>query len=284
MFGIGGEFTYQDCGSCGSLQIAEIPEDLSPYYSDQYYSLQKLVYSPPLRNFLKQLRMRLFLATGSKRFEPSFGYWLKKLKPKFTDRIADVGCGNGQLLYELSVSGFKNLRGFDPFIPKDQIISNSLSLLKKGIEEADEMFDVIMLHHSFEHMPDPDVILKACYNKLNPGGKLLIRTPVTNSQVWKEEGTFWVQLDAPRHLIIPSTQGFKKASEACGFQLEDVVFDSDGFQFWGTELYKMGIPLNPELAKGKFSKETLDEFHKKALRYNQEGKGDQVCFYLTKPA
>jgi len=56
-----------------------------------------------------------------------------------------------------------------------------------------------MMHHAFEHMDDPKAMLKLCFDKLNPGGRLLIRTPVTDSEVWKEKRELWVQLDAPRH-------------------------------------------------------------------------------------
>jgi len=34
-----------------------------------------------------------------------------------------------------------------------------------------------------------------------------------------------------------------------GWELEEVVFDSSAFQFWGTALYELGQPLNPALVK-----------------------------------
>jgi SAM-dependent methyltransferase len=283
MFKIGGEFTYSECLNCGSLQLETIPVDLSPFYSSDYYSFVDLTYSSSVRRVLKNIRMKAFYKFGAKIFEPSFGYWLKKIKPKFSDRIADIGCGNGQLLYEFFAAGFQDLHGFDPFIQKEWAISSSLTIWKKAIEESDMMFDLIMMHHSFEHMPDPFFILDVCFKKLNPGGRLLIRTPVSDAQVWKDDGVFWVQLDAPRHLIIPSTSGLEIISKKVGFVLDEIEFDSTEFQFWGTELYKKGLPLDQNLIKKNFSKEQLYSYHEKALRYNQEGRGDQVCFYLSKP-
>lgn len=283
MFGSGEKFWYLECDSCGSLQIDDVPDNLSDFYSGDYYSFTDLVYSSGFRQFLKRIRMKTFLASGGKFFEPSYGYWLKKVKPKLTDAIADIGCGAGQLLYEFYAGGYQNLHGFDPFIKETKVISKELTIWKKGIEESDLKFDLIMMHHSFEHMEDPDHILKLCFEKLNPGGKLLIRTPVTDSQVWKEEGVYWVQLDAPRHLIIPSTEGMAISAKKQGFNLGEIEFDSTGFQFWGTEIYKKGLPLNPELVQGIFSQKEMAQFNENALRLNQEGKGDQVCFYLSKP-
>ncbi|MEN2280566.1 class I SAM-dependent methyltransferase [Algoriphagus sp. SE2] len=283
MFGLGGEFTYSECLSCGSLQLETIPSDLSPYYASGYYSLVGLTHSSFFRRFLKSLRMKAFYKFGSEFLEPSFGYWLKKIKPKFSDRIADIGCGNGQLLYEFYASGFQNLHGFDPFIQKEHRISPSLTIWKKRIEESDLKFDFIMMHHSFEHMPDPLAILKVCFEKLKAGGKLLIRTPVSDAQLWKDEGVFWVQLDAPRHLVIPSTKGMEQVAGKVGFILDEIEFDSSEFQFWGTGLYKKGLPLDQKLIEKNFKKEEIDSFKENALRYNQEGKGDQVCFYFRKP-
>jgi hypothetical protein len=38
MIGLGEAFDYLECPVCGSLQIAEIPADLSRYYPADYYS------------------------------------------------------------------------------------------------------------------------------------------------------------------------------------------------------------------------------------------------------
>ncbi|SFA74754.1 class I SAM-dependent methyltransferase [Algoriphagus aquimarinus] len=284
MFGMGGTFAYSECEGCKSIQLDEVPTDLSAYYSNsEYYSFLPLVQSSYPRRVFKQIRMNLFLRTNATVFEPIYGYWLKKLAPDFHAKIADVGCGNGQLLYELYASGFTDLYGFDPFIEKDNVINSSLQLLKQRIEESDTSFDIIMMHHAFEHMENPTEILNACFDKLNPGGKLLIRTPVADAAVWKEKRELWVQLDAPRHLIIPTISGFEKISKAIGFNLDEVLFDSTAFQFWGTALYERGFALHQKSVNDVFSKEELVALDKKALRYNQEGKGDQVCFFLSKP-
>lgn len=283
MFGMGGEFFYAECLNCGSLQLENIPEDLSPYYSNAaYYSFNKLNKSDLKTRILKNIRMRGFLLTGISKLEPSYGYWLKKVHRGFGAKIADVGCGNGQLLYELFASGYRDLYGFDPFIEKTQRINSSLQLNKKKIEETDLKFDLIMMHHAFEHMEIPSQILEVCFEKLNSGGKLLIRTPVTAGAVWKAKRELWVQLDAPRHLIIPSVQGFRVLAEKVGFRLDEVEFDSTGIQFWGTELYEKGLPLDQRTLGKHFDLETMKRFTEKANKFNQEGKGDQVCFYLTK--
>ena len=283
MLGLGGNFTYTECLSCGSLQLETIPMDLSAYYPPDYYSYSHLQISNLKTRLLKSIRMRAFLRLGMKWKAPMYGYWLRKLKPNFSDRIADVGCGNGQLLYELYASGFTDLHGFDPFISEGKQLAPGLKLWKKRVEEADFSFDLIMMHHAFEHMEDPNAILKSCYEMLKPGGQLLIRCPVADAEVWRESREFWVQLDAPRHLIIPTVRGLKLKAEQIGFRLQEVEFDSTDFQFWGTELYRHSEILKESKIGKYISAEERLAMQVKALRYNLEGKGDQVCFYLRKP-
>lgn len=284
MLGLGGEFTYASCPSCGSIQLLSIPEDLGSYYPSTYYSFGVLQPSGILRNLLKKIRIRAYFATGLKFFLPPFGgYWLRKLNLNFSDSIADVGCGNGQLLYELHVSGFKNLHGFDPFLENESQLGPGLKLWNKEFGQTDRFFDVVMLHHSFEHMADPEQVLKTCFERLNPGGTLLVRCPVSDAKVWKEKGPLWVQLDAPRHLTIPSTTGFVAVAQRCGFEIQEIVFDSTSFQFWGTALYEQGEKLDIGKIRTYFSEKQLAEWEQKAIQYNQEGVGDQACFFCIKP-
>jgi SAM-dependent methyltransferase len=282
MFGTGHIFEYAECPNCRSLQQPKIPENLGEYYPMNYYSFRGLVQSSSLKIFLKKLRFDLFLF-GFSLIKPFYGDWLKNTKMSRNSRIADVGCGNGQLLYELYTSGFRNLEGYDPYIEKEVHINPYLSLFNKSVFEMEGQYDLIMMHHAFEHMANFPQVMNKCFSLLNPGGYLLIRVPVADAQVWKEEGVNWVQLDAPRHLSIPSTKGMMQLAGKVGFDIKKVEFDSTAFQFWGTALYKSGIPLKEgeprveSIFKGK-----LKDLQKKALLYNKKGKGDQACFYLYK--
>jgi hypothetical protein len=66
------------------------------------------------------------------------------------------------------------------------------------------------------------------------------------------------------------------------------VYDSIGFQFWGSEQYKKGIPLNhPEshvrgLKPSLFTKREIAQFSKRAKSLNRLNLGDQAAFYFIK--
>lgn len=280
MFGTGECFELAECTSCGSLQLLNPPSDLSIYYPATYYSLQELVISGPLKKFLKGLRYALF-ASGFRFLKPVFGEWVRWSGAGLKSRIADIGCGNGQLLYEMHAAGFKKLDGFDPFMEKENKMTQGFRLFKKSIYDAEGEYDLLMMHHALEHMSDPEQVLSKCYELLAKGGCLLVRIPLADAQVWKEDGVNWVQLDVPRHLHIPSVKGLEVLAEKIGFNVKRIDFDSTEFQFWGTELYKMGIPLK-DASSHNFSKKLKKEFQNKALLFNQKGLGDQACFYLER--
>jgi hypothetical protein len=57
------KFEYFQCGQCGCLQIAEIPSDLSKYYSNDYYTFKK-VKDNRIKSFFKNQRA-FYALTGN---------------------------------------------------------------------------------------------------------------------------------------------------------------------------------------------------------------------------
>ena len=280
MFGAGHLFEYLECNECGTIQQLPSPFDLSAYYPDDYYAYITLNYSNNFRKFLKRVRWQLYSYLDIKPFRSLWGDWVKRGDVQLNDKIADIGCGNGQLLYEMYASGFTNLTGVDPFIESTQRINSSLLLLKNSIFEIDDTFDFIMMHHSFEHMDEPKKVLEKANELLKPGKQLLIRIPVAGGKAWEMYGIHWAQLDAPRHIFIHSVKSMKLLAEQTGFEVSQIIYDSDAYQFWASEAIKNEVPSTQ--AKGMFSKEEMRAFKIKAQQLNERGEGDQACFYLTK--
>ncbi len=280
MFGSGGEFTYCECSKCQAVFITEVPEDLGSYYSGDYYSFREFKKSGRLGRALKNFRYWLY-QNGVSLMDPVYFQWLNGLNANKSDRIADIGCGNGQLLGELSYCGFKTLHGYDPFLGSSRKYSG-FSLLRRDCFEIEERYDILMFHHSLEHIADPSGVFGMFEKILNPGGRVLIRVPVTDGRIWKEEREFWYQLDAPRHLFIPNTESIRLMAGRFGLELYKVEFDSLGNQFWITELYKRGKPFEGTDIAREFSKKELADFAQKAMEYNKQKIGDQACFYLRK--
>ena len=111
-----------------------------------------------------------------------------------------------------------------------------MPVLKATNKELEGRFDWVMMHHSFEHVADPRALLASVQGMLTGDGRVLIRMLATGGWAWRNYGVNWVQVDAPRHLVLYTIDGFRRIAEECGFLLDDVFYDSGTFQFWGSEL------------------------------------------------
>ena len=169
--------------------------------------------------------------------------------------------------------------GTDPYISKD-IYYHDVKILKLDLSEIDNTFDCITLQHSFEHMPDPEYVIKHLERLLNPDGVIIIRIPVADCFAWYKYGEFWVQLDAPRHFYIHTPKSIGILLENTGLYLDEVIFDSGAHQFIMSEKYKRGLTLfAPD---NYFTKKEIKRFDKEAKNLNMNKQGDTACFYIKK--
>jgi len=278
MFGFGGSFTYQECANCGSLQLADIPEDLSRYYPDNYYSRPRNL--SPKKRWLRLLKVNLAMA-GLEHVDVID--WVKSLKLRRAARICDAGCGSGDRLYNLRLAGFANLIGIDPYIQSTRLHGVPLrqATLKQEVDSRPASYDLVFMNHSFEHTEDPLDTLVNVRKLLAPNGKVVIACPVIG-YAWRRYKTNWVQLDPPRHLFIPSVQAFQLLARQAELTVDRVVYDSTEFQFLASELYLDNLPkLSGCRVKDHFTRRQCHEYLEEAEFLNRLGDGDQACFFLS---
>ena len=280
-------FPYFQCVRCGCLQIADIPKDLGRHYPAGYYSYTGIPEVHPLRRRLACLRSR-YAISGQGWLGALLYAWrpfpkmrlLRRLNLTKSTRILDIGCGAGAFLHLFADMGFQNLLGADPFLEHDLAYDNGLKILKRDIHEIDGEWDLVMFHHSFEHVPDAKACLQAAARRLVPGGTCLIRIPTASYYAWEHYGVDWVQLDAPRHLYLHSRQSLALVAAEAGLKVEVVEDDSGAFQFWGSEKYRQGLMLNEGCP---WTRRELAAFEKQARILNAGHRGDQAAFFLRKP-
>ncbi len=277
--------------------------NLSRYYPENYwgFELSRADFSRDhfLSSYIRRRRAQYWLfnrrdivgrlfALGQK--QPRRFGWLRRARVDFDSAILDVGCGIGDLILEFRKDGFSRLTGIDPFIKESIDYNNGVNVLKKDIHDVTGEYDFIMLHHSFEHMSSPHRIMKTLYGLLKHDRFVLVRVPLASSFAWKHYGINWAQIDAPRHLFLHTEKSLEILAHSAGFQLRDVVFDSDPFQFWGSEQYTRNIPLYHERSyevnrqNSIFSDKQIATFRMRARELNERKEGDQACFYLYKAA
>jgi 2-polyprenyl-3-methyl-5-hydroxy-6-metoxy-1,4-benzoquinol methylase len=293
MYGFKDNFIYLQCTKCNSLNIAATPVNLEKYYQKDYYSFNVSFneLNSSFKSFLVQKRTKFLLENNStigrlinylkKDSDPLINY-LIGCKASLNSSILDIGAGNGMQLFQLYKKGFKNLTGIDPFIEKDISFKNHFKVFKKDISIiGSKKYDIILLNHVIEHVPDPDNLLRLCNNILSENGKIIVRTPVLNCYAWEYYKENWVQLDAPRHLTIFTESSLIDLATKNHFKSEYTFYDSYEFQFWGSELYTKDIPLVNKNTHN-FSAKELAKWKTKSIDLNNSSKGDQAAFIFSK--
>ncbi len=295
MYMTGQRFPYFECGRCGALSAVENPEDLSLHYDASYYSMNG-DRSESLRLRLRSVWDRC-AALDSVVLDRRFGALFARRPPAplewgvlpqigFGGSILDVGCGAGHLLARLATMGFSDLTGIDPFLDPAIVPPPGVELQRAALDDVDRRFDLIMFHHSFEHVVDPTSTLASAAGRLSPAGRILIRVPVAQTHAWRTFGVDWVQLDPPRHIVVPSTESMEILAASAGLGIERTIFDSTGMQFWGSIQAQRGIALqspesyavNPD--RSAFSTKEIRGFERRARELNRLADGDQAAFVL----
>ncbi|MDX9722710.1 MAG: class I SAM-dependent methyltransferase [Myxococcota bacterium] len=294
MFGLREQFPYFQCSRCRCLQIVEPPADMAPFYPPHYYSLQAKLPSPPkpLARLLLRAESHFRLHVSNDIFPPSrkrrIFDWIRKSGCSYHCTILDVGCGRGKLLHDLHRLGFTRLCGVDPYLPEEPPVERGIRILKRELQQLDERFDLIMMHHTLEHLDTPLECMRQAADRLNTSGVLLVRIPLIDKYAWREYGVDWFSLDAPRHLMLHSEKSFGILAEQSGLRIERVVYDSAAHQFWGSEQYRRDIhhrapnsyEENP--AASIFSRAQIRDYERRSRQLNAQRDGDAACFYLRR--
>ena len=293
MFGLREVFPYLECGECGCVQLLQIPSDMSRYYPGDYYSYRQ---HGALMTFLRH-RWSAY-AFGSRSligwflsefvFQNTAMESVRRLKIPRQTRILDVGCGSGHLLRDLYYLGFQNLAGVDPFIARDLEYENGLTVFKRELKDMHGHYDLVMMHHCFEHMDHPGDTLASVAGLLAPTGRIVLRIPVASSFGWRHYGVNWVNLDAPRHFYLHTDKSIQMLAQQAGLQVSESIQEADEGVFIGSEAYARDIPMNdPRFPNSSALKRLINRRHTltcraKAKELNRRGESDMVCFLLSK--
>lgn len=181
-----------DCGACGlgRLHPQPSPQEIAGYYPKTYYGYEGAKFS-----WLIEWLVRA-VGTRHARF-------LMRQLPAGA-RVLDVGCGRGVALRPLldagcEVHGFEftadALSGIDPRV-RTRVAP---SLPEAGFEPAS--FDMVVLWHVLEHVPNPRTVMAEIARLLRSGGVLIVAVPNYSSQQARWTGPAWFHLDLPRHLF-----------------------------------------------------------------------------------
>ena len=145
-------------------------------YADKYYA-----YQTQARGLLEPADLERVFTKRAKWYASRLRDFLPSDRAV---RWLDLPCGFGNFLYFLRRQGYRNVVGYD-LDPEQVRLARSLNLpAREGdafelLRNADESFDCIASIDFLEHL-DRDAaldVLELCFERLNPGGLLLMRVP-----------------------------------------------------------------------------------------------------------
>lgn len=202
-------FRVVKCKCCGLVYLDPQPkaEYLSEFYKAGVYSgrsnaLSSLV--EPISRLFHRLRLRKVEAFRKQ------------------GKLLDVGTGKGKFLATARERGWE-VYGTEPAEGRLHIARHEYGVdtVHKDLEEepfAGSYFDVITLWHVFEHLPDPNGMLRELHSMLKDDGLLLIAVPNIDSIQSRFGKEKWFHLDVPRHLYHYSPRTLQMMLEKNGFR------------------------------------------------------------------
>ncbi len=143
--------------------------------------------------------------------------WMYKDYVKPSDTVLDFGCGGGYMLKKLHC---KNKYGIDinPVArklakEKDIHVFQSIKQLPKNVK-----FDVIISHHTLEHVTDPANILKQLRIRLKKNGTIICVVPIDD---WRTQKKYNAE-DINQHLYTWTSQLLGNLFVTCGYKINSI--------------------------------------------------------------
>ena len=308
MFGTREWFDYRRCHACGTLQIETVPADLERHYPPTYYSLTSTPLPAGERSaptWLMRERVRPYLLGGRQGWrralraidryvaippdvtETVLPILARTRLRTFDDPILDVGSGaRPARLAAFRRGGFRRLLAIDPFVTTARY--QGVPVRRASIGEIEGSWRLVMFHHSFEHVEDPPAELAHTARLLENGGYLLIRMPVMGSGMWDRFGTDWVELDAPRHLFLFTSEGLTDLARRHGFEPVAVESDAGWWDLVASEQYRRDLGMYEPTSwfvdekTSVFDREELLEFRRQSREMNERGTAGRAAFWFRR--
>lgn len=137
-------------------------------------------------------------------------------------KMLEIGCGDGSFLEAMAGKGWDAL-GLDISETAVRMARSRRDIRVEAGELgecalADSTFDLVVMRHVLEHIPDPVETLKEIRRVLLPGGLLYMTVPNIASIESRIAGDSWFHLDPPYHLTHFSPASITEALVSAGFR------------------------------------------------------------------
>lgn len=270
-YNVVGVFNVVQCRNCELIYINPRPtqEAVLRYYPEEYRGFSRALPENRITKQLKGILKRSLFkrapqwmgALSSVWFAPP---WLLAVREQ-TGRVLDVGCGEGRVLSRLKQLGWQTYGvELDPKTARYVADNLGLDVFCGQLEEArfpTGYFDLVVFHHSLEHLPHPLSALRETHRVLKERGEVIVEVPNARSfqaRLFKDRWVYW---DVPRHLYTFSDITLRRMLIEAGFSTidlehvpatggvaaslqyvwNDLSNDAAGRRIWNSRLLRTGL-------------------------------------------
>jgi SAM-dependent methyltransferase len=146
-------------------------------------------------------------------------------------RLLEVGLGMGHLVGQLEDT-------FDTYgmdlnhwaVKQSKSVVEKTQLQTASAQELpyrDESFNVVIIKHIVEHLPDPQKAIEEIGRVTEPGGTLILATPNLDSLLKPWKGDKWIGYQDPTHISLKPPAEWLEFIRKAGFRPQKIF--SDGF-------------------------------------------------------
>jgi 2-polyprenyl-3-methyl-5-hydroxy-6-metoxy-1,4-benzoquinol methylase len=232
-------FSYNRCGSCATVFLTPLPEDLGRFYGSAYHPFD-------------DAGRPLWLADDGLLAAES---WRVATLRRFIDggRLVDVGAGAGGFAAAARDGGFA-VTAIEMDAQCCEYMQDELGVRAICSDRPLEALRtlpparVVSLWHVLEHLPDSAEVLATVAEALEPGGLLALAVPNPDSLQFRLLRSRWAHLDAPRHVCLMGAEAL--IDHACGLGLSPVLKTTNDPSGLACDVHGWVYALRPDPAAG----------------------------------
>jgi 2-polyprenyl-3-methyl-5-hydroxy-6-metoxy-1,4-benzoquinol methylase len=147
------------------------------------------------------------------------------------ERLLEIGCGLGHLVGQLEDTFYTFGMDVNHWaVEQARAVAPRSGLQTASAQDlpfAHSVFNVVIIKHIVEHLPDPAKAIREIGRVTEKGGTLILSTPNLESRLKPWKGERWIGYQDPTHISLKPPKEWLSMIRAAGFELQRVF--SDGF-------------------------------------------------------
>lgn len=235
-------YTLWQCSNCGLVYLSprpDTPEELAEIY-------------PPTYDGYIGERQTVLMAMRRIAWRPEVNEILARTTPD--SAILELGSATGEFLAELRRRGRHNLLGIELSAEAARIARERYCLdVRNG--QLDEMtlpansFDLVLMRHVLEHLPDPRATLSTIARLLRPSGACIFTIPNIDSHTVRIFGPHWYGYQVPRHFFLFPQRTLVRMLDESGLYIEKIIHSPAPNVWIGSMRFWLSAHGHPRLAR-----------------------------------